>query len=258
MTLMPTLTPLQSFSILQFSGEKSNAFLQGQLTCDMREITTHGAYSIAAVCDHRGRMLANFWVMRWNNDYLFVLPKSVSETVSAHLKKYALFSKVSIEPVTHFFIAELNNFEGEKNKGVFIPLANAHRYLIIADENPFPDMAYTDDETQWKRNNIADELAILCDKTSLLFTPQMIGLEKWGGVSFNKGCYVGQEIVARTHYLGTLKRHLHRQQLQSSHPLNAGDTLKNNKDETIGVVIEAVLIAENTYDVLAVMQDRAA
>lgn len=250
------LTVLSSLTTLKLTGSKTQEFLQGQLTCDMRELSQHGAYSLAAVCDHRGRMLANFWVINWHTDFLLILPKSLSETVKNHLQKYAQFSKVSITPENNFFIAELTKIQQSRiTEGVLITLPSKNRELIIAQQNPLPRIKVNPDELTWRKNNITDQLVILCDKTSLLFTPQMINLEKLGGVSFTKGCYVGQEIVARTEYLGKLKRHLHRLTLHSEHNFHPGDTLKNNQHEPIGVVIDSVEIKAYEYNVLAVLQD---
>ena len=249
------LTHLNSLTTLQCSGIKTADFLQGQLTCDIRTLAKHGDSSLAACCDHRGRMIANFWVIHWHDDFLLLLPKSVSLVLCEHLKKYAVFSDVIITPIDHFFIAECTNEIKKNDNQVAIPLPQQNRQLMIVSQNPFPDMHITEDETEWRKNNIRDQLAILCDKTSLLFTPQMINLEKLGGVSFNKGCYVGQEIVARTHYLGTLKRHLKQFTLSSAHTLTAGDPVKNNQAVVIGVIVEAVLASDDRYDVLAVMQD---
>lgn len=247
------LTELTSFTVLKFSGAKTQEFLQGQLTCDMRELSPHGAHSFAAVCDHRGRMLANFWVVHWHTDFLLILPKSVSETVKNHLQKYAPFSKVIITSDNHFFIAEVTHYCGDKNAAILINLPSENRYLLIAEQNPFPKITINSDETQWQKNNIADQFVILCDKTSFLFTPQMINLEKSGALSFTKGCYVGQEIIARTEYLGKLKRHLHRITIQSDHPLHPGDELNNGMT---GIVVSAVEISKNNYDLLAVIQDQ--
>lgn len=250
------LTKLNSFTALTFSGEKTQTFLQGQLTCDMRHLTTHGTYSFAAVCDHRGRMLANFWVLNWHNDFLLLLPKTLSDRVKNHLQKYAVFSKVIISHTENFFIAELNNYTAEKDKAIFIQLPSNNRYLIVAEKNPFLSMSINTDETLWKKNNINDQLCILYPETSLLLTPQMIALEKLGGISFTKGCYVGQEIIARTEYLGTPKRQLHRLKIQNDQSVKPGDPLKNKKNESIGVVVEAVNFTENGYEILAVIQNQ--
>ena len=222
---MPLSEHLSTFTTLKFTGEKTQTFLQGQLTCDMLALSDHGANSLAAVCDHRGRMIANFWVLNWQNDFLFILSKSLSQTVSDHLKKYAIFSKVIITEDNNFLITESYDELSITISDTGVTVPNLQR-------------------------RIKEGICILCNKTSLLFTPQMINLEKLGGVSFSKGCYVGQEIVARTQHLGKLKKHLHRLQIHSDHPLNSGDEIEN------GVIVAVVKIAESNYDVLAVMQDQ--
>ncbi|HLB56350.1 MAG TPA: folate-binding protein [Coxiellaceae bacterium] len=254
------ITQLNSFSALKFTGAKAQEFLQGQLTCDMQKISLHGEYSLAAVCDHKGRMVANFWVVKWHDDFLFILPKSMLDIVKNHLEKYAVFSKVSIALENKFFIFAFTLprelLKEQLLNAITIQLPNKNRQLILAEKNNFSNTEINSDETIWKKNNIADELCILYPETSLLFTPQMIGLEKLGGVSFTKGCYVGQEIIARTEHLGTLKRHLHSLKIQSDQTLNPGNPLKNSKNEIMGVVVEAVKFTENTYEILAVIQDQ--
>lgn len=271
--LTKTITALNSFSVLRFSGAKTQDFLQGQLTCDMRLLSEHGSYSHAACCDHRGRMFANFWVVNWQQDFLFILPKSLCEILKNHLQKYAVFSKVKITIENDFFIAELQMFSRTlphrlltvpEKQLICILLPSENRYLIFAENScallhtflKEPEITIHSDETLWQQNNIADQLAILCDKTSLLFTPQMINLEKLGALSFTKGCYVGQEIVARTQHLGILKRHLHRLTVKNRAHLFPGDPLKNENGDNIGVVVESISLDHETYDVLAVIEDR--
>lgn len=246
-SVMPSNIALTHFSTLKLSGAKTQEFLQGQLTCDMRLISNHGDYSFAACCDHRGRMIANFWIIRWHDDYLILLPKNLSQTLSDHLKKYAVFSKVEITEQTDFLIAEAEAIKNYNDQSIMITLPNPARHILLSTQKINDSV---DAHEEWKRRNIHDQLCILCDKTSLLFTPQMINMEKLGGVSFTKGCYVGQEIVARTEYLGKLKRHLHRLQLHSNHILNPGDEIEN------GVITEAVEIEQHYFDVLVVMQDQ--
>ena len=219
---MPMNSQLLDFSILRFSGEKTQTFLQGQLTCDMRLLSKHGQYSLAACCDHRGRMIANFWVLKWHDDFLFILPENMNDIVKNHLQKYAVFSKVMITPY--------------ECKEAIAHVLNGHH-------------------NNYHQKNIEHGLCLLQPKTSLLFTPQMINLDKFGGVSFDKGCYVGQEIVARTEHLGTLKRHLHHLQIESDSPLNPGDPLIKNNNE-IGTIADAIEIKKNHYEVLAVIEDR--
>ena len=241
------INTINRFTSIAFSGDKTAEFLQGQLTCDMRKLDKHGIYSLAACCDHKGRMIANFWVINRENQYYFVLPKEMIQIVMTHLTKYALFSKVTLTETNDFLIAE-TNVNKTSDDDVLITLPGEQRFLLITKT---PCSTEKTDDTTWRKNNIDNKLAILTQKTSLLFTPQMIELEKLGGVSFEKGCYVGQEIVARTQHLGQLKRHLHRITLTEHH--EPGD--KITYDGKSGVVVDSVKIGKNEYVALAVMCD---
>lgn len=240
------MNTINSFASIAFSGDKTREFLQGQLTCDMRKLDKHGTYSLAACCDHKGRMIANFWVINWRDQFYFVLPKEMVKIVVDHLTKYAMFSKVTLSETNDFLMMETNGKENDND--VLITLPGEQRFLLITKTSCSTEKA---DDAAWRKNNIDNKLAILTEKTSLLFTPQMIELEKLGGVSFDKGCYVGQEIVARTQHLGKLKRHLHRLTLTEHH--QSGDSI-NHHGKT-GVVVDSVKIDENEYIALAVLCD---
>lgn len=236
---------------IHLKGEKTQTFLQGQLTCDMDKINQHSDYSLAACCDHKGRMVANFWVMRWHDDYLFLLPHAMTDIVIEHLKKYAVFSKVTLAPCE----LPLDISIQEKPDGCAIQLPNQKRYLTITAQNTASKAAIQDNTTTWLYDNIQAGLALLTPETSLQFTPQMINLEKLGGVSFEKGCYVGQEIVARTQHLGKLKRHLHRIEMTTGKMPADGETLLNKNNEPIGVVVNAVQTNAGRVIALAVLHD---
>lgn len=231
---------LNSLSGIQVSGNNAETFLQGQLTCDMRLLKNHEACTLAACCDHKGRMLANFWVMRWHQDFLLILSCDLKNTVIDHLQKYAVFSKVQVTSCpAHLAIIGCNN----KTPSEKIRVIETH------------EVHDSQDETLWYLQNIRDGVCVLSEKTSLLFIPQMIHLEKLGGVSFEKGCYVGQEIVARTQYLGKLKRHLHHVIIPSNQFIQPGDDFKNQSGEKIGVIVNAVASQPGSYEALAVIQD---
>lgn len=172
--------------------------------------------SFGAYCDNKGRMLANFWIEKITAGYQIILPEAMIDSVMPELKKYGAFSKVEMS------------------------------------SQPFdaPDI-----ETD-KRHYIDKGIAFIYPQTSLSFTPQMIDWEKHGGVSFEKGCYLGQEVVARTQHLGKLKRHLRRFSAENTATVNPGDTLVNSKNETIGILCDSIL-DDNTIIGLAVLQDRA-
>lgn len=198
---------LKHYQSISCSGTKLIDFLQGQLTCDMRELAAENTYRYAACCDQRGRVVANFWVVNIDQTIQLILPENMVDIVLTHLNKYAVFSKVVFQENVGLFIAELHTSEKPTN-GIAIALPNSNRFLFVAQRNPFASIEKQENEIAWRKNNIVDHVAIITPETSLLFTPQMIEWDKLGGVSFTKGCYLGQEIIARTHYLGKVKRHL--------------------------------------------------
>lgn len=172
--------------------------------------------SLGAYCDNKGRMLSNFWIQQSDDSFNLILPASVAETTLTTLKKYGAFSQVEIE------------------------LTTSCPTTINTDR-----LAY-----------IKQGIAFLVAATSTLFTPQMLNWEQLGGVSFEKGCYIGQEIVARTQHLGKLKRHLHRFESDSTIIAKAGDKVVNPKNETVGTICDCV-IEGDTLTGLAVIHDNA-
>ena len=203
-------------STLQVTGPDSVAFLQGQLTCDVteiREVPSFGAY-----CDPRGRVIANFKIQKIDDAFYIVLPESMIDLLWQRLKKFVLFSKVT--------------------------LAKQARSLHHSIEND-------------KLTLIKQGIAFIYPETSGLFTPQMINWEKHGGVSFTKGCYVGQEVVARTQHLGKLKRHLHTFIFEgdsASVLLFPGADLMNAEQQPVGIICDSAFEGHALY-VLAVVQD---
>lgn len=112
------------------------------------------------------------------------------------------------------------------------------------------------DENSWRLINISAGLVWIYPKTSGILIPQMINLQRWGGVSFTKGCFIGQEIIARTEHLGKLKRHLYRAVLNNEDCPNIGDSVKNNTGQSVGIVIETAR-KNIVNEILAVIQDAA-
>jgi folate-binding protein YgfZ len=171
--------------------------------------------SLGAYCDIKGRVLANFWIEKISDGYTLYVPDSIVSKTLETLKKYGAFSKVDIAQAA----------------AITAEIESDRFYFIKA------------------------EMAFVFGETSLLFTPQMIAWEKQGGVSFEKGCYLGQEIVARTQHLGKLKRHLHRFEchITLSSP---GDKLLDNDDKAVGVICDAISVGHKVLG-LAVIQDKA-
>jgi folate-binding protein YgfZ len=111
------------------------------------------------------------------------------------------------------------------------------------------------DENEWRLLDIRAGIANIYPETSELFTPNMLRLAELKGLSFDKGCYVGQEIIARTQYLGKVKRTLQHFQLQSDQKPQAGDALHNSQNQPVGIVVDASIVTPQCYELLAVVQD---
>lgn len=181
------------------SGPDSSSFLQGLLTCDTRSLDKTPL--IAACCNQKGRIIANFWIQQENDNFYLTLPKSMGDILKNHLQKYVFRSKVVFESL----------------------------------EQP----VFDNEDAIW-----------ILPETTEQFTPQMIDLQKHGGVSFKKGCYLGQEIIARTEHLGQLKRHLY--QIAIDTTVNIGDPINNAEQQKMGTIV-----AINNDTVFAVIEDRA-
>ena len=205
-----------TFATLIITGPDAERFLQGQLTCDVTKVTTEPSFG--AYCDARGRMIANFILIKNDHAFHLMLPDNILDILEHTLKKFAVFSKVTLT----------------KNSKTRHTNIETHKLALI------------------KKG-----LAFIYPETSLLFTPQMLDWEKHGGVSFTKGCYVGQEIVARTQHLGKLKRHLHKLTIADATTLVLpGTELTNSDGEVIGIVCDAAFDGKTHY-ALAVIQDDA-
>lgn len=202
-----------TFTTVAVDGDDAEAFLQGQLTCDVTKVDKEP--TLGAYCDVKGRVLSNFWIHKADNGFRLYVPEGMAELTASTLQKYGAFSKVTVT----------------KMRG--------HEAAIPVDRFYY----------------ILSEVAFILPQTSLLFTPQMISWEKHGGVSFEKGCYLGQEVVARTQHLGKLKRHLHRFQCHIT-LASAGDKIFNEHEEAVGVICD-VTSGGQWMRGLAVIQDKA-
>jgi hypothetical protein len=260
----PWFADLSHLSTLCVRGAKAGEFLQGQLTCDI-DTLTEGEISLGACCDHKGRMLANFRIWTQQANYYLLLPNRMRDTVMTHLRKYAVFSKVEINPMDETLIAIEYCGEHPPSVGTVLPLAktNSHYLILIHPKNmesiwnTLTTHSTPIGAIAWRAFNIQRGLHFLIPETSGLFTPQMINLQLLGGVSFKKGCYVGQEIVARTEHLGKLKRHQYHGTLNGSTSPQPSDELMNTDSQSIGVITDVAPSLHADFQLLAVIQDRA-
>ena len=217
----PGILRLEDFVALQVSGEDRREFLQGQLSQDMAIVTAARA-APAAWCNRQGRVLCVMVAIEWEDSTWLVLPAEMADTCAAGLGRYILRSRVRIDvadgPVSGcmgaealFALAPGEAWDCASTSGycaVLLPGGGA-RALLLGDP---PVRAATADASwtsaQWRLADIAAELPWVDERTSGKFLAHSLNLDLSGAVSFSKGCYVGQEIIARMEYRGTPKRRM--------------------------------------------------
>jgi folate-binding protein YgfZ len=218
---------LDHLGLIRISGQDAESFLQGQLTCDIKALTEELSFP-AAYCSPKGRAIASFQVIKESNKaYLLILSKDLTEKVSTRLKMFVMRSKVEIDDLTSgYFIAGLTiepdtqladglNFPTKANNVVLddseirlkLP-GSPTRFIIIQKEKKSLDSKEQSESSlsKWLLNDINNGLPLITAAVSEEYIPQMLNLDLLGGISFKKGCYTGQEIIARMHYLGKLKQ----------------------------------------------------
>jgi folate-binding protein YgfZ len=227
-------------SLIQVSGPDAAKFLQGQLTCDVYTLTTEHSYQIGAHCDPKGRIQATFRLFKQQADFYFLLPANMAATLLTCLQKYAIFSKVTLTQVTDS--EHLPHFQS----------------LLWPSHNI----------TNWELLDIRAGIATIFPETSGQFTPHQLNYQLINGVSFNKGCYTGQEIVARMHYLGKLKQQTYRIRFTHENLLSPGTLIYNQQAQPIGTLLTLAAVRDhttthtliekqNSYEALAVLQNNA-
>lgn len=238
--------------VIALEGPDSAKLLQGQTTVDMKLVTPEQA-CYGAVCTPKGRILANFYVLQYSdNHYLLMLKKDLVEALLMHLKKYAVFFKTQLSDQSENFhvVSTLNlknDVQIQTQYDLAIPVTDVgagkrltmnHTYL--QSELLIQPVAELLPEPQ---HGNAHALLTLLSAQPLLnashkeeILPQWINMQRNGGISFTKGCYTGQEIVARMKYRGKSKKHLALFSLSQTAPI--GEPVIGENGNAIGEVFD--------------------
>lgn len=212
-------TSLPSLAVVAVTGRDSLSFLQGQLSNDLLGIERHPGM-LAASCNRQGRVLATMRLAAEGDDVLLVLHRALAATVIAKLSAFVMRADVRFEDRSpRIAVAGLIDAEpdahwsqaGAAAARLSMLVASPRRILLVGAP-PALDatLAAVTRTTQddWERASIEDGEPRIMPETAALWLPQMLNLDLIGGVSFSKGCYVGQEIVARSQHLGRIKRRM--------------------------------------------------
>ena len=268
-----TLYHLSYLGVIELIGEDADQFLQGQLTCNVMELNDSKA-SLAAFCNPKGRVISTLLLIKKQSGFLVILPRSLVDKVLKKLQMYVLRSKVKLADKSDELkviglsgsglLAQSDfpdiDFHCNTNAGwSYIKLPSTHqRFLGIIESNEDSyqglESFVVGDECEWRYQEISSGFPWFDIEQSEKYIPQMLNIDGLGGVSFNKGCYTGQEVVARTHYLGKAKRQLVLGECRRISQSNSNMTVKNAETkENIGEIL-ALQSNENSTRMLLVLQ----
>lgn len=182
---MSNSTPSISFSNFTLSGEDCIKFLQGQITCNVDKLTD--AYQATSICSIKGKVNFGLWIKKISNTlFEIVLSNDLAENFAIHIKKYGAFSKITLS----------------NPKDIFP--------LVLDEEPTFSTDKTLSNPSLWAQISIATGNFWIVTKTQELFQPQELRLHQRGGVSYDKGCYLGQEVIARMYFKSSPRAFLHR------------------------------------------------
>lgn len=250
---------LVDHGLLRVSGADATSFLQGQLTCDMNSVGV-GFATYGGLCSPKGRLLATFLVVRAPDEWLLVVTRELSASIAKRLSMYVLRAKVCVEDASAGW--RIRGLAGPGGGAlaadVDLPLpaplavsGSSPRVIGLAPISVGPTvwpraLALTEEPprssqpeslARWQSTEALAGTARVFACTQEAFVPQMINLELIGAVSFTKGCYTGQEVVARSQYLGKLKRRMHLGRVRAL--VAAGDDILDANGEVEGKVVLA-------------------
>lgn len=277
------IVPLSHYGLLRLQGPDSEKFLQGQITCNAAEtnpaLSTPGAY-----CTPKGRTVCSFQLARPAADqFLLRMRGDLLDSAAKTFGKYIVFSKAKLTVADDLLALGLHGPNvAAMLQGIAAPLPVGRNgtaawrdgLLLARDDsgNRFeywgPAAAAAELWTlcaaqcrpaggrYWDWLNIRAGEAEICAATTETFLPQMLNYHLNGAISFKKGCYTGQEIVARTHYRGQVKRQLLRATLTGPAPLPGSD-IADASGKTVGNVVDSVAIDDRDTELLAVVSGAA-
>lgn len=278
------LVDLSHFGLIRINGEDMRTYLQGQVTNDVNRVTATTAQP-NSYCSPKGRMLGSFWLFERDGDLFIQLPKEQLASTLKRLSMYVLRSKVTLSDATDSLfragiagecapelLGELTAEVPEETWGTLtrkeitvlrLP-GDRPRFELIGPEKPMLELwahlagtAKQTDSAFWNLMDIRAGLPNVYEGTTEAFVPQMANLQLIGGISFTKGCYTGQEVVARMQYLGKLKRRMYRARVPAEPNPAPGTELFSPHSESgqgAGRVVDAAPSPDGGFEALVVLQ----
>ncbi len=253
------LIPLESYRAVLFEGPDAASFLQNQVTSDIGNLK-HGFAYRSGYCNPKGRLIATLWLIKSEENIIAVLPHTVLMDFVQRIKRFIMRSKVSISELSDTVVMGLIKERGALHleDGCEAVITDSMSFVLIDTMNPSNGVEQLfkstriDDENRWFCEAIKAGFIDIEGAMQEQFLPQWINLQADGGVSFSKGCYPGQEIVARTKYLGEVKRRLFR--LNLSAQVDSPKPIVNKDGQTAGNLLSCAQMASGEFIGLGVIK----
>ena len=275
-----TLSALTSLGLIRVQGEDARTFLQGQLTCDTDGVTSEQA-RIGAWCTPKGRVLASMLIFQLGGNLYLQLPRERIEAVLKRLRMFVLRAKVTLADASDELgimavsgncaadmVGEMpaERFGTKQDDGLtYIRFPGdpariqvvGEGDLLIALWKKWAQKAVTANSDGWVLQNIRSGIPTVLEATTEAFIPQMLNLDLLDGISFTKGCYTGQEVVARMKYLGQLKRRMYLSRFETEATPQAGDKLfspQSKSPQGAGKIVEVQPSPKGGWEALVVAE----
>jgi folate-binding protein YgfZ len=205
---------LTELGLLKISGQGALNLLQGQLSLDMNELSDRNGL-MGAHCNPQGRIISLFYAVKIDMDYYLLMPKSLIKIARDALNKYAPFYKCELkEDSEQYDVIGVTTADlSSKKPAAIIHVPLSERKIFIVQKGLHPD-AETGNYDDWHLLDLLEGIPSLYPETSGKFLPHDLNLPALNAVSFTKGCFTGQEIIARMQYRGNPKKHLYRGMIQ--------------------------------------------
>lgn len=279
-----TLMTLDDWALATITGADSEKYLQGQITADVAQLTA-GQHLSVAHCDAKGKMWSNLRLFQDKEGFAWIERRSVRDSQLTELKKYAIFSKVTIAPDNSRVLLGLAGSGARDALAVlFTTLPDGEtqvtrdgdstllwfehpneRFLLVVSDataqriaHALRDSAAFNNSQQWLALNIESGLPVIDAVNSAQFIPQATNIQALGGISFKKGCYTGQEMVARAKFRGANKRALWYLAGTADRVPEAGEDLEMKMGDNwrrTGTVLAAVQLDDGQVLVQVVMNN---
>lgn len=279
-----TLISLEDWALVSVQGADSTSYLQGQVTLDVAALPAE-KHLLCAHCDAKGKMWSNLRLFHRGEGYAYLERRGLRDTQITELKKYAVFSKVTIAADDEAVLLGVAGFQARAaltNRFAALPDAQtpvvqdgdstllwfatpAERFLLVTTKEKAQELkqalegeAQLNDSHQWLALDIEAGLPVLDEKTSAQLIPQAANLQALEAISFKKGCYTGQEMVARAKFRGANKRALYWLAGKAGRVPEAGDALELKMGENwrrTGTILAAVQLESGDVWVQAILNN---